>query len=51
MREEPEGSTTDLRWKFAEAQFDTGKLKALGWRPATSLAEGFRRTVRSFEPA
>jgi len=29
---------------------DTGKLRKLGWRPATSLEEGFRRTVLSFEP-
>jgi nucleoside-diphosphate-sugar epimerase len=51
VREEPEAATTDLRCKFAEAQFDTSKIKALGWRPTTSPAEGFRRTIRSFEPA
>lgn len=28
---------------------DTTRLRALGWAPATSLREGFFRTVRSFE--
>jgi UDP-glucuronate decarboxylase len=28
---------------------DTTKLRGLGWRPSTSLAEGFKRTVMSFE--
>ncbi len=27
---------------------DTSKLEALGWRPTTSLVDGFRRTVQSF---
>ena len=25
---------------------DTGRIKALGWRPETSIEEGIRRTVR-----
>jgi nucleoside-diphosphate-sugar epimerase len=28
---------------------DTTKIRKLGWRPTTSLEEGFRRTVMSFE--
>jgi len=28
---------------------DISRVRALGWQPATPLAEGFRRTVRSFE--
>lgn len=27
---------------------DSGKLRALGWRPETSITEGFLRTIRSF---
>lgn len=27
---------------------DIGKIRALGWAPRTGLAEGFRRTIRSF---
>lgn len=27
---------------------DTGKLRGLGWRPKTGIAEGFRRTVQSY---
>lgn len=30
---------------------DTSRLAALGWKPEIGIAEGFRRTVRSFEPA
>jgi UDP-glucuronate decarboxylase len=31
-------------------QFDLSKIRALGWTPTTSIAEGFRRTVQSYEP-
>jgi UDP-glucuronate decarboxylase len=30
---------------------DTSRLAALGWKPEIGIADGFRRTVRSFEPA
>jgi nucleoside-diphosphate-sugar epimerase len=50
VRETPIAVETDLRCKFSEAQTDTTKLRSLGWRPAVSLSEGLRRTVRSFEP-
>lgn len=29
--------------------FDISKMKLLGWAPSTSLEEGFRRTVKSYE--
>jgi len=38
-----------LRSTVNRGSLDTSKLRALGWRPTTSLAEGFRRTVLSFE--
>jgi len=38
-----------IRSAASRGSLDTTRLRALGWRPATSLAEGFRRTVRSFE--
>jgi len=38
-----------LRSSVNRGSLDTTKLRSLGWRPTTSLAEGFRRTVRSFE--
>ncbi len=50
VREGPDNATSELRCQFAEAQTDTTKLRSLGWRPAVSLSEGLRRTVRSFEP-
>jgi hypothetical protein len=28
---------------------DTSRLRALGWKPRTDIAEGFRRTVLSVE--
>jgi UDP-glucuronate decarboxylase len=33
------------------AVMDTTKLRNLGWRPTTSIEEGFKRTVMSFESA
>jgi UDP-glucuronate decarboxylase len=38
-----------LRSTVNRGSLDTSKLRALGWRPTTPLAEGFRRTVLSFE--
>lgn len=35
--------------KVSRGSLDTAKLRALGWRPATTLQEGFKRTVMSFE--
>ncbi len=35
--------------KPAEGRWNVSKLQALGWRAKTSLADGFRRTVLSFE--
>lgn len=34
---------------FARNCPDVAKMAALGWAPTTSVAEGFRRTVKSFE--
>jgi UDP-glucuronate decarboxylase len=33
----------------AGGHFDISKIKRLGWQPTTSIEEGFRRTVRSYE--
>jgi nucleoside-diphosphate-sugar epimerase len=38
-----------IRSTVNRGSLDTGKLRGLGWRPATTLPEGFKRTVRSFE--
>jgi nucleoside-diphosphate-sugar epimerase len=35
--------------KVTGAVPDTTKLRKLGWRPAISIEEGFKRTVKSFE--
>ena len=29
--------------------FDLSKIRSIGWRPTTSIEEGFRRTVQSYE--
>ncbi len=34
----------------AGGHFDISKMRALGWEPVTSVEEGFRRTVESYEP-
>jgi len=39
--EKPDGTPQKL--------LDIGKIKALGWQPAVSLAEGIKRTYRDFE--
>ncbi len=38
-----------LASKIARHLPDVRKIRALGWSPATTLEEGFRRTVRSFQ--
>jgi nucleoside-diphosphate-sugar epimerase len=38
-----------LQSKLSRGSLDTTKLRGLGWRPATGLQEGFKRTVMSFE--
>jgi nucleoside-diphosphate-sugar epimerase len=38
-----------MQSQVSRGSLDTGKLRGLGWRPSTTLAEGFKRTVRSFE--
>ena len=30
--------------------FDISKIRALGWAPTTTLEEGFKRTVKSYDP-
>jgi nucleoside-diphosphate-sugar epimerase len=37
-----------LASKVSRSCPDTRKARALGWRPVTGLANGFRRTIRSF---
>jgi len=41
--------TKQTAGKVAGAVPDTTKLRKLGWRPAISIEEGFKRTVMSFE--
>jgi FkbM family methyltransferase len=38
-----------LASKVSRSCPDIGKAKALGWQPATSLVDGFRRTIQSYE--
>lgn len=38
-----------LRTNFARTTVDISKAKSLGWRLSFSIAEGFKRTVQSFE--
>lgn len=47
MKQDP--SKNFLRVKFSRTPFDISKLKALGWQPKIIEAEGFKRTVESYE--
>jgi len=38
-----------IRSKEEGASPDTSKIRKLGWRPITTIEEGFRRTIASFE--
>jgi nucleoside-diphosphate-sugar epimerase len=38
-----------IKSKVSRGSLDTTRIRGLGWRPTTSLAEGFKRTVMSFE--
>ena len=38
-----------IKSNVSRGSLDTTKLRGLGWRPTTTLAEGFKRTVMSFE--
>jgi UDP-glucuronate decarboxylase len=42
-------SNTYLRSPISRNCPDTARLRALGWRPRLGVAEGFRRTVASYE--
>lgn len=35
--------------RVSAGHFDTSKIRSLGWEPTTTLEEGFRRTVKSYE--
>jgi len=47
MKQDP--SKNYLRTKFLRTPFDISKIKALGWEPKIFEAEGFKRTVESYE--
>jgi len=49
VREQRADGQLYLASKIARHFPDVRKIRALGWSPATTLEEGFRRTVRSFE--
>jgi len=38
-----------IRSPVSRGSLDTAKLRSLGWRPTTTLEQGFQRTVESFE--
>lgn len=46
-----ERSGSYLQSPFARNCPDVSRMAALGWTPSTPVADGFRRTVRSFEEA
>ncbi|MGD0899798.1 MAG: NAD-dependent epimerase/dehydratase family protein [Thermoguttaceae bacterium] len=50
VRQARDPADTYMPCKIRQAMLDISKVKALGWRPTTTLAEGFRRTVESFLP-
>lgn len=50
VREDRDPTSSYLETTVARACPDITKLERLGWKPEISIAEGFRRTVRSFEP-
>jgi nucleoside-diphosphate-sugar epimerase len=49
IRQERSQDDTYVASAVAGGHFDISKIRSLGWEPITSLEEGFKRTVRSYE--
>jgi nucleoside-diphosphate-sugar epimerase len=49
VREERPESNSYMASRFIRHLPDVRKIRALGWSPTTTIEEGFRRTVRSFQ--
>lgn len=47
-RERPEQGGTHIETTVSRSAPDTSRLRTLGWKPETTIADGFARTVRSF---
>jgi nucleoside-diphosphate-sugar epimerase len=49
IRQERNPDAPSLGGPISAGHFDISKIRALGWEPTTTLEEGFRRTVRSYD--
>jgi nucleoside-diphosphate-sugar epimerase len=49
IRQERNQDDTYVASAIAGGHFDLSKIRSLGWEPTTSIEEGFKRTVRSYE--
>jgi len=49
IRQERSHDDTYVASPVAGGHFDISKIRSLGWEPTTSIEEGFKRTVRSYE--
>jgi len=49
VRKDREPGGPYLESPIPRSGLDVSRLKGLGWVPSTSIVDGFRRTVRSFE--
>ena len=49
IRQERRPDESYLVSPVQSCHFDTAKIRSLGWKPTTSIEEGFRRTILSYE--
>ena len=50
VRKEQIPGPMSLTAPASAGHFDISKIRALGWGPTTTLEEGFKRTVKSYDP-
>jgi nucleoside-diphosphate-sugar epimerase len=49
IRQTPDSSSQYLAGPALTGHFDISKIRSLGWEPTTTIQDGFKRTVESYE--